>query len=116
MYIILKFIITAIIIVFASEVAKTSDKFWALIVSLPLMTLLTMIWIHLDGGWKEKISNHAYYTFWYVIPTLPMFIIFPFLNEKLGFWIALWLSCIITVVIFFPYAYLLKQFWINLIP
>jgi hypothetical protein len=116
LFIIIKYLITAGIIVFVSEIAKTSDKIWALVISLPLMTIMTLIWIYIEGGGIIKTSNHAYYTFWYVIPTLPMFLIFPFLAEKFGFWIALLLSCILTVMIFFPYTLFLRQFSIDLLP
>jgi hypothetical protein len=104
-YIIFKYLITALVIVLASEIAKMSDKFGALIVSLPLMTILTLVWLYIDGAGQEKVSNHAYYTFWYVLPTLPMFLVFPFLLERYGFWIALGLSCLMTILIFFPYAF-----------
>lgn len=81
-FIILKYIITAGIIVLVSELAKASDKLGALILALPLMTILTMIWIYVEGGGVSKVSNHAYYTFWYVLPTLPMFLVFPFLISR----------------------------------
>ena len=78
-FIIYKYLITAFIIVFVSEIAKRSDKLGALISSLPLVTILIMIWLYIENQSIEKIANHAYYTFWYVIPTLPMFLIIPYL-------------------------------------
>jgi hypothetical protein len=63
----------------------------------------------------SKIANHAYYTFWYVIPTLPMFLLFPYLLPKWGFWPTL-LTCIaFALVVFYVYAIVLKQFGINLL-
>ena len=85
-YFIFKYLVTAAVIVAASELAKTSDKIGALVVSLPLMTILTLVWLHVDGAGAAKVSNHAYSTFWYVLPTLPMFLVFPKLLEKFGFW------------------------------
>jgi len=38
---------------------------------------LTLIWLFLENHPTEKIANHAWFTFWYVVPTLPMFLIFP---------------------------------------
>ena len=84
-FIITKYLLTAAVIVLVSELAKRSDKIGALVASLPLVTVLTLIWLHLDNQPTSKIANHAYYTFWYVIPTLPMFFFFPVLLEKLGF-------------------------------
>ena len=86
--------------VLVSETAKRSDKLGALISSLPMVTVLTLIWLYIEKQPVAKIENHAYYTFWYVIPTLPMFLIFPYFNGKLGFWLALLLSAIITIIIF----------------
>ena len=70
-FIITKYLLTAAVIVLVSELAKRSDKIGSLVASLPLVTVLTLIWLHLDNQPTSKIANHAYYTFWYVIPTLP---------------------------------------------
>lgn len=115
-YLAIKYLITAWVIVLASEAAKTSDKIWALIVALPLMTILTLTWLYIEWAWWEKISNHAYYTFWYVLPTLPMFLVFPFLMSKFWFPIALGISLIVTVIIFLVYAFFMKRFGISLLP
>ena len=75
--ILIKFLMTSAIIVLISEIAKYSDKLGALIASLPLVTFITLIWLFYEDHGNEKIANHAYYTFWYVLPTLPMFLFFP---------------------------------------
>lgn len=56
-----------------------------------------------------------YYTFWYVLPALPMFLAFPFMMEKWGFWTAFGVSIIMTMVIFLVYALIMRKFGINLI-
>lgn len=63
----------------------------------------------------EKISNHAWYTFWYVVPTLPMFLLFPYLMGKLGFWSSLFVSALVTVVCFAGFALVVKRFEIVLL-
>lgn len=114
-YIFIKYFITAAVVVLVSEFAKASDKLGGLIAALPLVTVLTLIWLYVEKQPMSKISNHAYYTFWYVIPTLPMFLLFPYLLPKWGFWPTL-LSCIVvTLVIFYVYAITLKQFGVNLL-
>ena len=114
-YVIIKYLITAAVVVMVSELAKTSDKVGGLIAALPLVTVLTLIWLFVEKQPVTKIANHAYYTFWYVIPTLPMFLLFPYLLPKLGFWPTL-LSCIIfTVVIFYVYANVLKNLGVDLL-
>ncbi len=114
-YLILKYLLTAAVVVLASELAKRSDKLGSFIVALPIVTILTLIWLFVEAQPASKIANHAYYTFWYVIPTLPMFLVFPNLLPRFGFWPALGLSALLTVIIFFIYAFLLKYFDIHLI-
>jgi len=63
--------------VLISEVAKRSDRLGGFIAALTVMTLLTLFWLYIENQGEEKIANHAYYTFWYVIPTLPMLLFFP---------------------------------------
>ena len=114
-YIFIKYLITAAVVVAVSEFAKANDKLGGLIAALPLVTVLALIWLHVEKQPVSKIANHAYYTFWYVIPTLPMFLLFPYLLPKLGFWQTL-LSCVfVTLVIFYVYANLLKSFGIHLL-
>ena len=111
----LKIIITSLIIVVVSEIAKNYDRLAAFIASLPLVTLITLFWLYYENQPEEKIANHAYYTFWYVIPTLPMFVFFPWAIKVFGFWITFILSIFLTIIIFFLYATILKKFGINLI-
>ena len=118
MPIILKYLITAGLVVLISEVARRSDKLGALIAALPMVTVLAMTWMffELKGEQQtEKIANHAWYTFWYVIPTLPMFILFPWLIKAFGFWLAVIFSIILTILCFIIFAYILKRFNIHLI-
>ena len=113
-WLITKYLVTAAVVVAASEVAKRSDKLGALIVALPMVTILAMIWLYVEKQPMEKIANHAWYTFWYVVPTLPMFLIFPSLLHRFGFWPALAMSAGITVVCFGVFALVLKLIGINL--
>lgn len=72
-----------------SEIAKRSDKLGSLISSLPIMTMLVLFWLFVENASTQKIGNHAYYTFWYVLGSLPFFVIFPYLLPKLGFGLAM---------------------------
>ena len=114
-WIIFKYLLTAGVVVLISEVAKRSDRLGGLIAALPLVTVLALIWLHVENQSSEKISNHAYYTFWYVLPTLPMFLIFPYLLKKFGFWITLSLSMVITLIIFYIFAKVMKSFGVDLL-
>ena len=114
-WIIFKYLITTGVVVLISEVAKKSDRLGGLIAALPLVTVLALIWLYVENQSSEKISNHAYYTFWYVLPTLPMFLIFPYLLKKFGFWITLSLSMMITLIIFYIFAKVMKSFGVDLL-
>ncbi len=114
-WIITKYLLTAGIVVLVSEVAKRSDKLGGFIAALPLITLLTLTWLFIENQSEEKIANHAYYTFWYVIPTLPMFLLFPYLLPKLGFWLTMGGSVAVTVISFGLFSLLMKNFGIQLL-
>ena len=111
---IMKYAITAFVIVVVSEVAKRSDKLGALISSLPFVTIMVMIWLYIEKQGSQKIANHAYYTFWYVVPTLPMFLIMPWLMTKgLNFWLSLGICALVTVGCFIFTAVIARRFGIN---
>jgi F0F1-type ATP synthase assembly protein I len=114
-WIITKYFLTAAVVVLVSELAKRSDKLGGFIAALPMVTILTLIWLYVEQQPQEKIANHAWYTFWYVIPTLPMFLIFPALLPKLGFWITLLICMVVSVIFFGIFAALLRRFGINLL-
>jgi len=114
-WLITKYVITAAIVVAVSEVAKRSDRLGALLASLPLVTLLALTWLYIEKQPAEKIANHAWYTFWYVVPTLPMFLAFPRLFARFGFWPAIGLSAIITIVCFALFAWAVRPLGIRLL-
>ena len=114
-WIITKYLLSAGVVVLVSEIAKRSDKLGGLIAVLPIVTILAMIWLHVENQPKEKISGYAWYTFWYVLPTLPMFLAFPFLHQRLGFWLSLVACTAISIVCFVLLASLLKPFGIELL-
>jgi len=110
----IKYLSSASVIVLVSEIAKLSDNLGALVAALPLVTILALIWLHVETGSVEKVSSHAWYTFWYVIPMLSMFLLFPVLLTRVGFWGSLLISALITISCFWLIAQLSKQFGIDL--
>ena len=114
-WIITKYLLTAGMVVFVSEVAKRSDRLGGFFGALPIMTILTLTWLYVENQSEEKIANYAYYSFWYVIPTLPMFILFPYLLPKLGFWLTMGASVVVTVICFGLFALLMRSFGIQLL-
>ncbi len=114
-WIVTKYLLTAAVVVLVSELAKRSDKLGGFVAALPLVTLLALIWLYAENQSQEKIANHAWYTFWYVIPTLPMFLAFPALLPRIGFWPTMLSSVAITVICFGLFALLVRRFGIELL-
>ncbi|CAK0773053.1 conserved membrane hypothetical protein [Gammaproteobacteria bacterium] len=114
-WIVTKYLLTAAMVVLISELAKRSDRFGGFVAALPLVTILALIWLYLENQPQEKIANHAWYTFWYVIPTLPMFLVFPELLPRIGFWPTLLFCVVLTVVCFWVFAVAARRFGIELL-
>jgi hypothetical protein len=110
-----KYAVTAAVVVLVSEIAKRSDRLGGLIAALPLVTVLALIWLHVEQQPEQKIANHAWYTFWYVVPTLPMFLAFPALLPRLGFWPTLLACVLITLACFGGFALAVRRFGIELL-
>jgi F0F1-type ATP synthase assembly protein I len=114
-WLIIKYLLTSAVVVGVSEFAKRSDRLGGLIAALPMVTVLALIWLHIENQPQEKIANHAWYTFWYVVPTLPMFLAFPVLLPRIGFWPALLACVVLTIVCFGLFALVMKRFGVNLL-
>jgi hypothetical protein len=114
-WLVTKYLITAAVVVIVSEAAKRSDRLGGLLAALPLVTVLVLIWLYVEHQPQAKIANHAWYTFWYVVPTLPMFLASPMLLPRLGFWPTLLACVVITVVCFWLFALLVRRFGIELL-
>lgn len=101
MFLLLKAAISGVLIAAASTLAKRYPGFGALIASLPLVSVLGMIWL-----WREKpdaanMADHVGATFWYVLPSLPMFLLIPaLLRHGVGFWPALAAGCVLTILLY----------------
>ena len=111
-----KYLLTAAVVVAVSEIAKRYDRLGGLIAALPLVTILALVWLHVERQPQETLANHARYTFWYVLPTLPMFLLFPLALPRLGFWWTLAACAVLTVVCFVVLAKGVARFGIELMP
>jgi hypothetical protein len=100
-YLIIKAAISGILIALASEVARRYAGFGALIASLPLVSVIGMMWLWRDTHDPIRLADHAQATLWFVAPSLPMFLLIPILlRAGVGFWLALGLGCLLTVVLY----------------
>jgi len=115
-YYLVKVIISAIVIVMVSEVAKQSSFFGALIASLPLTSLLAILWMHAEKAKGETIANLSRSIFWLVLPSLAFFLLFPaLLTRGLQFWPSLGISTAATIILYFLLVWVLKFFSIQIL-
>lgn len=86
----LKTLVSALLIAAASELAKRSTVFGALIVSLPLTSLLAMLWLWRDTHDAARLAAYSLDIFWLVLPSLVLFLVLPLLlRAGYGFWLSL---------------------------
>mgnify|MGYP000423334047 FL=1 len=114
-YYVIKTIITALIIVIVSEVAKRSTLIGALIISIPLTSLLAFIWLYFDTRDYQKVIDLSYGTILLTIPSFAFFLILPILLKmKQNFAISIIISIIGTSILYFIFVFLLKKLGISI--
>ena len=112
----IKIILSAIIIFIASEVAKKSIILGSIIVSLPIMSILTISWLQVETKDTERIISLSYNIFWMTLLSLSFFILFPYLLKKnISFRFSMALSLFVMVSLFLILASLLKKFGIEVL-
>ncbi|GBR51935.1 hypothetical protein AA106555_0737 [Neokomagataea thailandica NBRC 106555] len=111
----LKAVVSGLLIAGASGLAKRYPGIGAMVASLPLVSVMGMIWLWLEKPDPENMAAHASATFWYVIPSLPMFLLVPLLlRSGVGFWLSLLLGCVLTVVLYTGVTWLGPRFGLRL--
>lgn len=96
-----KALLAGVMIAAIAEVGRRLPATGALIASLPLVSILGMIFLWHARPDAENMAQHAQATFWYVLPSLPMFLVIPaLLRSGMSFWLALALGCDLTVVLY----------------
>lgn len=114
-YYVIKVVISALLIVAISEIAKRSSGFAALLASLPLTSLLAFIWLHLEGSPPAQIAELSSQIFWLVIPSLLLFLLLPVLLKMgVNFWLSLSLSILATIGLYISLLPLLRRFGVSL--
>ena len=115
LYVAAKAILSGIIIAAVSEIAKRSPAFGALVASLPLVSLLAVIWLWRDTGDDLRVASLMEATFWYILPSLPMFLLVPaLLRGGIAFWPGLAIGCIVTFMLYLATAWLLSRIGVQL--
>jgi len=114
MLIIVKAVVSGVLVAIASEMAKRLPLWGAIMVSVPLTSLLTAMWIHLETSDLDKNATFLRNVFWAHLPTLAFFIICPImLRAGINFWVSVGVSLLVTAVIFYLYSLVMRQFGIR---
>jgi hypothetical protein len=114
-YTIIKIIITSLFIVAISELSKRSSLLGALLASLPLTSVLAMLWLYIDTEDVTKVSDLATSVSWLVIPSLIFFISLPILLKNgLNFYLSMGLSMSVTAGCYFLMITILTRYDIKL--
>jgi hypothetical protein len=82
---IVRALLSGVIIACIAVIGRKAPAAGALIASLPLISIMGMLWLWHDTGDKRLLANHAEATFWYVLPSLPMFLLVPWIAH--GLWV-----------------------------
>ena len=111
----IKALISGLIVAAVSEIARRFPTTGALIASLPLISVLGMLWLWNARPDAENMAVHSAATFWYVLPSLPMFLALPaMLRAGLNFHVALALGCLLTIVLYLGMIAIAPRFGLKL--
>ena len=115
MYYVVKIAITTFLIVLIAEIAKRSSFIAAILASIPLVSVLAMVWLYIDTQDVNKVSELATSVFWLVIPSLALFISLPILlKQGVNFYVSLGIAIAITVTCYALMVFVLNYFGIKL--
>ena len=115
LYLFIKAAISGVIVAIVSVVAKRYPGFGALIASLPLVSVLGMIWLWRDKPDVSNMASHVQATFWFVLPSLPMFLLMPWLlRNGVTFWATLALGCALTILLYLLMTWAGPKFGLRL--
>jgi hypothetical protein len=114
LYAAIKVLLTAGLVVLISEIAKRSSTLGGIIASLPLTSLLAFVWLYGETGDTAKVANLSTSIFWYVLPSLVLFVALPLLLARgVGFWLSLLIASALTFVAYLLMTAVLARFGIT---
>ena len=115
LYLAVRALLSGILIAAVSEIAKRQPTIGALVASLPLISVIGMIWLWQQRPDAENMAIHSSATFWYVLPSLPMFLLIPaLLRQGTPFWAALIAGCALTVALYLGMMWIGPRFGLRL--
>ena len=114
MYLIIKTIVTALVIVAISEIARRSSLFAGILASIPLTSILAMTWLYFDTRNVKSVIELSNSVLLLIPPSIIFFLTFPFLLKKIDFLISLAISILLTAITYWVYISLLTKFGVKL--
>lgn len=107
--------VSGMVIALASTIARRQPALGALIVSLPLVSVLSMVWLWRDTPDPEGMARFVGNTFWYFLPSIPMFLLIPaLLRRGVDFWPSLGLGCLMTIMLYLAMVWIAGRFGLIL--
>ena len=114
-YYIVKLVVTALLIVLISEIAKRSSLLGAMLAAIPLVSILAMTWMYIDTNSSTKAVEFSQRIVWLIAPSMTLFIAFPLLIKKgLGFYLSLGISTLLTILAYYSVIFILNKFGVKL--
>jgi hypothetical protein len=109
-YYIVKIAITTALIVLISEISKRSTLLGAILASVPLVSVLAMLWLYAETRDTQQIASLAHDIFWLVLPSLALFLVLPWLLTRgHGFYLSLGVSLGVTIVCYYVTVALIRH-------
>ncbi len=101
LYLLVKAAVSGVLIAVISEVARKNPGWGGLLASLPLTSLIAMIWLWRDTGDEQRVAELSMGAFWFVLPSLPLFLIIPLmLRSGWAFWPTVFAACAVTLALY----------------
>ena len=115
LYLLVKAAVSGVLIAVISEVARKNPGWGGLLASLPLVSLIAILWLWRDTHDPQRVAEQAMSTFWFVLPSLPMFLLIPLLlRQGAPFWAALLAGCVLTVALYLGMVQIGPKFGLKL--
>ncbi len=112
---IIRAVLSGLIVAAIAMLAKRSPAVGGLLASIPLVSTLGMIWLWRDTQDTELVADYVGSTFWYFLPSMPMFLVIPaLLRHGFGFWVSLAAGCALTIILYLFTISIAARFGIRL--
>jgi TRAP-type mannitol/chloroaromatic compound transport system permease large subunit len=113
-YLLLKAVLSGAIIAAASEVARRSSVLGAVLISLPLSSILAMIWLYRDTNQRDEVAALSWSILWVIPPSLVFFVVLPLTLRSAGFWPSLLLASLVTALAYAAWVLIARRFGLDL--